>query len=61
MSEQPEPVMKTNHKFTAEVRLLIGEKLGIKQQVDSANVKVKIIGEEQARQLHANSLNHCDM
>lgn len=51
MSQQPEPVLKTQHKFGAEVRLLIGDKLGIKQQLDNANVTVKIIAEEEARQL----------
>uniref|UniRef100_A0A914W282 Signal transducer and activator of transcription n=1 Tax=Plectus sambesii TaxID=2011161 RepID=A0A914W282_9BILA len=51
VSQQPEPVLKTQHKFGAEVRLLIGDKLGIKQQLDNANVTVKIIAEEEARQL----------
>ncbi len=45
----------------AEVRLLIGDKLGIKQQLDNATVTVKIIGEDQARQLHANQLKEQNM
>lgn len=48
---QPEPVLKTQHKFLAEVRLLIGDKLGIKQHLVNTNVTVRIIAEEEARLL----------
>ncbi|CEF71220.1 SH2 domain and p53-like transcription factor, DNA-binding domain and EF-hand domain pair and STAT transcription factor, DNA-binding, subdomain and STAT transcription factor, all-alpha domain and STAT transcription factor, DNA-binding domain and STAT transcription factor, coiled coil domain-containing protein [Strongyloides ratti] len=48
---QPDPVLKTQHKFMTEVRLLIGDRLGVKQQLVNANVTVTIIAEEEARQL----------
>uniref|UniRef100_A0A0K0E9H8 Signal transducer and activator of transcription n=1 Tax=Strongyloides stercoralis TaxID=6248 RepID=A0A0K0E9H8_STRER len=48
---QPDPVLKTQHKFTTEVRLLIGDKLGVKQQLVNTNVTVTIIAEDEARQL----------
>uniref|UniRef100_A0AC35U535 SH2 domain-containing protein n=1 Tax=Rhabditophanes sp. KR3021 TaxID=114890 RepID=A0AC35U535_9BILA len=48
---QPEPVLKTQHKFTAEVRLLIGDKLGVKQQLMNTSVNVTIIAEEEAKLL----------
>lgn len=48
---QPEPVLKTQHKFLAEVRLLIGDRLGIKQHLVNTNVTVRIIAEEEARLL----------
>ncbi|VDM17945.1 unnamed protein product, partial [Wuchereria bancrofti] len=43
VATQPEPVLKTQHKFLAEVRLLIGDKLGIKQHLVNTNVTVRII------------------
>ncbi|ULT93174.1 hypothetical protein L5515_010141 [Caenorhabditis briggsae] len=49
VSVQPEPVLKTQHKFVTEVRLLIGDKLGIRQQLMNTNVSVKIIAEDEAR------------
>ncbi|VDM29463.1 unnamed protein product [Toxocara canis] len=58
---QPEPVLKTQHKFVAEVRLLIGDKLGIKQHLVNTNVTVKIIAEEEARMLSTAQLSEKDM
>uniref|UniRef100_A0A183CHE2 Extracellular matrix protein FRAS1 n=1 Tax=Globodera pallida TaxID=36090 RepID=A0A183CHE2_GLOPA len=58
---QPEPVLKTQHKFVAEVRLLIGERLGIKQQLINTNVTVKIIAEEEAKMLSTGQLNEKDI
>ncbi|VIO87448.1 Uncharacterized protein BM_BM6729 [Brugia malayi] len=54
---QPEPVLKTQHKFLAEVRLLIGDKLGIKQHLVNTNVTVRIIAEEEARLLSTAQLS----
>ncbi|CAL2038733.1 unnamed protein product [Caenorhabditis brenneri] len=51
VSVQPEPVLKTQHKFVTEVRLLIGDKLGIRQQLMNTNVAVKIIAEDDARSM----------
>uniref|UniRef100_A0A0N5CAF2 Signal transducer and activator of transcription n=1 Tax=Strongyloides papillosus TaxID=174720 RepID=A0A0N5CAF2_STREA len=51
VAHQPDPVLKTQHKFMTEVRLLIGDRLGVKQQLVNANVTVTIIAEEEARQL----------
>ncbi|CAN99759.1 Signal transducer and activator of transcription 1 [Caenorhabditis elegans] len=51
VSVQPEPVLKTQHKFVTEVRLLIGDKLGIRQHLVNTNVSVKIIAEDEAKQL----------
>lgn len=51
VSVQPEPVLKTQHKFVTEVRLLIGDKLGIRQQLMNTNVSVKIIAEDEAKQM----------
>ncbi|KAI6206957.1 hypothetical protein M3Y94_00974400 [Aphelenchoides besseyi] len=53
---QPDPVLKTQHKFVAEVRLLIGDRLGVKQHLVNANVTVKIIAEEEARMLSVSQL-----
>ncbi|KAL3076275.1 hypothetical protein niasHS_013546 [Heterodera schachtii] len=58
---QPDPVLKTQHKFVAEVRLLIGERLGIKQQLINTNVTVKIIAEEEAKLLSTGQLNEKDI
>lgn len=58
---QPDPVLKTQHKFVSEVRLLIGDRLGIKQHLVNANVTVKIIAEEEARQLSVNQVAEKDM
>lgn len=58
---QPDPVLKTQHKFVAEVRLLIGDKLGIKQHLVNTNVAVKIIAEEEARLLSTGQVNEKDM
>uniref|UniRef100_A0A914GW51 Signal transducer and activator of transcription n=1 Tax=Globodera rostochiensis TaxID=31243 RepID=A0A914GW51_GLORO len=58
---QPDPVLKTQHKFVAEVRLLIGERLGIKQQLINTNVTVKIIAEEEAKMLSTGQLNEKDI
>lgn len=58
---QPDPVLKTQHKFVAEVRLLIGDKLGIKQHLVNTNVSVKIIAEEEARMLSTAQLSEKDM
>ncbi|VDK22077.1 unnamed protein product [Anisakis simplex] len=58
---QPEPVLKTQHKFIAEVRLLIGDKLGIKQHLVNTNVTVKIIAEEEARMLSTAQLTEKDI
>ncbi|CAD5219374.1 unnamed protein product [Bursaphelenchus okinawaensis] len=58
---QPDPVLKTQHKFVAEVRLLIGDKLGIKQHLVNANVTVKIVAEEEARLLSVSQLAEKDI
>lgn len=58
---QPEPVLKTQHKFLAEVRLLIGDKLGIKQHLVNTNVTVRIIAEEEARLLSTAQLAEKDV
>ncbi|PIO71219.1 STAT protein, DNA binding domain protein [Teladorsagia circumcincta] len=58
---QPEPVLKTQHKFVTEVRLLIGDKLGIRQHLVNTNVTVKIIAEEEAKLLSATQMNHKDI
>ncbi|VDL84042.1 unnamed protein product [Nippostrongylus brasiliensis] len=61
VSVQPEPVLKTQHKFVTEVRLLIGDKLGIRQHLVNTNVTVKIIAEEEAKLLSATQMNHKDI
>lgn len=61
VSVQPDPVLKTQHKFVAEVRLLIGDKLGIKQHLVNTNVTVKIVAEEEARMLSVSQLAEKDM
>ncbi|VDK83147.1 unnamed protein product, partial [Cylicostephanus goldi] len=88
VSVQPEPVLKTQHKFVTEqalfcfaimyfvfifkavvlvrsinfvtfqVRLLIGDKLGIRQHLVNTNVTVKIIAEEEAKLLSSTQMNH---
>ncbi|KAF1756022.1 hypothetical protein GCK72_012475 [Caenorhabditis remanei] len=58
VSVQPEPVLKTQHKFVTEVRLLIGDKLGIRQQLSNTNVSVKIIAEDEAKQMSADYDSH---
>jgi signal transducer and activator of transcription 5B len=58
---QPDPVLKTQHKFVAEVRLLIGDRLGIKQHLVNANVTVKIIAEEEARMLSVSQITEKEM
>lgn len=58
---QPDPVLKTQHKFIAEVRLLIGDRLGIKQHLVNTNVTVKIIAEEEARMLSTGQLSEKDI
>ncbi|PAV84840.1 hypothetical protein WR25_10088 isoform A [Diploscapter pachys] len=60
-SVQPEPVLKTQHKFMTEVRLLIGDKLGVRQHLANTSVNVKIISEEEAKMLSANQLNQKDI
>lgn len=44
-----------------QVRLLIGDKLGIRQHLVNTNVTVKIIAEEEAKLLSATQMNHKDM
>ncbi|KJH48634.1 STAT protein, DNA binding domain protein [Dictyocaulus viviparus] len=61
VSIQPEPVLKTQHKFVTEVRLLIGDKLGIRQHLVNTSVTVKIIAEEEAKLLSSTQMNHKDM
>uniref|UniRef100_A0A0R3RLI8 SH2 domain-containing protein n=1 Tax=Elaeophora elaphi TaxID=1147741 RepID=A0A0R3RLI8_9BILA len=61
VATQPEPVLKTQHKFLAEVRLLIGDKLGIKQHLVNTNVTVRIIAEEEARLLSTAQLSEKDV
>ncbi|VDP26686.1 unnamed protein product, partial [Heligmosomoides polygyrus] len=61
VSVQPEPVLKTQHKFVTEVRLLIGDKLGIRQHLVNTNVTVKIIAEEEAKLLSSTQMNHKDI
>ncbi|PAV62272.1 hypothetical protein WR25_05740 isoform B [Diploscapter pachys] len=61
VSVQPEPVLKTQHKFMTEVRLLIGDKLGVRQHLANTSVNVKIISEEEAKMLSANQLNQKDI
>uniref|UniRef100_A0A1I8BRX8 Signal transducer and activator of transcription n=1 Tax=Meloidogyne hapla TaxID=6305 RepID=A0A1I8BRX8_MELHA len=58
---QPDPVLKTQHKFVAEVRLLIGDRLGIKQQLVNTNVTVKIIAEDEAKMLGTGQINEKDI
>lgn len=58
---QPDPVLKTQHKFVSEVRLLIGDRLGIKQHLVNANVTVKIIAEEEARMLSVSQITEKEM
>ncbi|KAI1708376.1 STAT protein, DNA binding domain-containing protein [Ditylenchus destructor] len=58
---QPDPVLKTQHKFIAEVRLLIGDKLGIKQHLVNTNVTVKIIAEEEAKILSMGQISEKDI
>ncbi|EPB67450.1 STAT protein, DNA binding domain protein [Ancylostoma ceylanicum] len=43
------------------VRLLIGDKLGIRQHLVNTNVTVKIIAEEEAKLLSATQMNHKDI
>ncbi|OUC41211.1 STAT protein, DNA binding domain protein [Trichinella nativa] len=49
VSKQPNVVLKQHNKFNAEVRLLVGDKLGIK--FFNVKVTVKLISEEQAQSL----------
>lgn len=58
---QLDPVLKTQHKFTSEVRLLIGDKLGIKQHLVNTNVTVKIISKEEARMLSTAQISEKEM
>lgn len=61
VSVQPEPVLKTQHKFVTEVRLLIGDKLGIRQHLMNTNVTVKIIAEDEAKQMSVDYDAHKEM
>ena len=54
--EQPPAVLKTGHKLETSVRLLLGDDLLIKAQLDQAKFTVKITSEENARQLMAGML-----
>ncbi|XP_059610175.1 signal transducer and activator of transcription 5A-like isoform X2 [Phlebotomus argentipes] len=47
IEKQPPQVMKTNTRFTATVRLLVGPKLNI--QMNSPSVRVSIVSESQAQ------------
>ncbi|GMR46243.1 hypothetical protein PMAYCL1PPCAC_16438, partial [Pristionchus mayeri] len=58
VSVQPEPVLKTQHKFVTEARLLIGDKLGIRQHLVHTNVTVRIIAEEEARLLSVGQMGY---
>ncbi|CAJ0936864.1 unnamed protein product, partial [Mesorhabditis belari] len=58
---QPDPVLKTQHKFGTEVRLLIGDTLGIRQNLVNTNVTVKIIAEEDAKLLSTGQLSEKDI
>ncbi|KRZ36233.1 Signal transducer and activator of transcription 1 [Trichinella pseudospiralis] len=49
VSKQPNVVLKQHNKFNAEVRLLVGDKLGIK--FFNVKVTVKLISEDQAQSL----------
>ncbi|CAJ0937556.1 unnamed protein product, partial [Mesorhabditis belari] len=51
VSKQPELILKTSTKFKVETRLLIGDSLGMRQNLVNTNVTVKIIAEEDAKQL----------
>jgi hypothetical protein len=51
VSLQPTVVLKKNLKFTVAVRLLIGDRLGIRQQLVKKKVYIRICTEEQARRL----------
>ena len=44
-----------------QVRLLIGDKLGIRQQLSNTNVSVKIIAEDEAKQMSADYDSHKEM
>ncbi|CAI4231884.1 unnamed protein product [Auanema sp. JU1783] len=61
VSVQPDPVLKTQHKFVTEVRLLIGDKLGIRQHMVNANVTIKIIAEDEARLAYCSQMHHSDI
>lgn len=61
VSVQPEPVLKTQHKFVTEVRLLIGDKLGIRQHMVNTTVTAKIIAEDEAKMLSSTQLHHKDI
>uniref|UniRef100_A0A0N5A4G7 SH2 domain-containing protein n=1 Tax=Parastrongyloides trichosuri TaxID=131310 RepID=A0A0N5A4G7_PARTI len=61
VAHQPDPVLKTQHKFMTEVRLLIGDRLGVKQQLVNANVTVTIIAEEEARLLSIGEMSGKDI
>uniref|UniRef100_A0A914X6T4 SH2 domain-containing protein n=1 Tax=Plectus sambesii TaxID=2011161 RepID=A0A914X6T4_9BILA len=54
VSQQPEPVLKTQRKINpVELHFLAADKLGIRQQLDKATIWVDIVTEEVARQLCA--------
>jgi hypothetical protein len=61
VSEQPEPVLKTQQKFSVAIRLLIGDKLGIREQLETAKITVRLLSEEQARMLHEKQIRESDM
>lgn len=50
-----------NSDLIVQVRLLIGDKLGVRQHMVNANVTVKIIAEDEAKMLSATQLHHKDM
>uniref|UniRef100_A0A915JRZ5 Signal transducer and activator of transcription n=1 Tax=Romanomermis culicivorax TaxID=13658 RepID=A0A915JRZ5_ROMCU len=57
VSKQPPVVLKQHNKFAAEIRLLIGDKLGIRFL--NLKVNVKLISEENARGLKDRAVEIC--
>jgi hypothetical protein len=49
--EQPEPVLKTQQSFTVAVRLLLGDKLGIQNQLNNGYIKLRLCREQHVSQL----------
>jgi hypothetical protein len=49
-------VLKKDHKFSVEVCLLIGNRLGIRQQLLNKNITLRICSEENVLKLHAQQI-----
>jgi hypothetical protein len=59
--EQPEPVIRKEQKISVSVRLLIGDKLAIRQQLETSKITVRLCSEDQARQLQAGQIRESEM